>query len=259
MVSDAALTSHSLEQDSLEEILSQVRVRMPGPPFREVLRWIHEDLRPRNYVEIGVNAGASLRAALAETRCIGIDPEPLLDQTANSQTRIFAIYAMTSDHFFATVNLATVLGEPTFQLAFIDGLHLSEQVIQDFLNLERYAGKGSVILVHDCLPFDSVTAGRVRETSFYSGDTWKFLVFLKRRRPYLKVTVIPTLPTGLAIISGFGDADPKTERDPLASIEDIRRLDWSYYERHSSELAPSLANSRESVREYLSAIYTDSH
>ena len=103
----------------LEQHLAAARLRMPGPPFREVLRWIHEDIRPGNYVEIGVHAGESLRAALPGTRCIGIDPEPVIDQPLNEGTQV---YSIPSDEFFSTYDLRALLGGSHVALSFIDGL-----------------------------------------------------------------------------------------------------------------------------------------
>src|SRR5215467_1793101 len=51
-------------------------IRLPGPQYLEVMAMIHAHLRPRTYVEIGVNTGLSIALARPETRAIGIDPEP---------------------------------------------------------------------------------------------------------------------------------------------------------------------------------------
>jgi hypothetical protein len=233
--------------DNLDEDLAHARLQMPGPPFREVLRWIHEDVQPQTYVEIGVHAGESLRAALPGTICIGIDPEPVLEESLNPETRI---YAITSDEFFAKHDLSNMLGVPEVALSFIDGLHLAEQTIQDFANLERYTGPQSLILIHDCLPLDARTSTRVRNTSFYSGDAWKILVFLKHYRPHLRVGVIPTMPTGLAVVSGFDRAAVNNSHSPSA-ISEITQLAWEYFEENSSTLFDRIPNERNSVRRYL--------
>jgi hypothetical protein len=64
---------------------------------------------------------------------------------------------------------------PRFSLAFIDGLHLFEQAFLDFIALEKFARPGSVIMIHDCLPLNRVTADRTRTTDFYTGDVWKLV------------------------------------------------------------------------------------
>src|SRR6266571_135579 len=49
---------------------------LPGPDYLEVISMFHSPLRPRAYLEIGVESGQSIALARRETRAIGIDPEP---------------------------------------------------------------------------------------------------------------------------------------------------------------------------------------
>src|ERR1051326_9082596 len=144
----------SLDDGLHEQRLAQVARLFPGPDYYTVLGWIHEILKPANYIEIGVRRGTSLRLKWPETVGIGIDPEPVLDQAPPPTTQLFAT---TSDEFFQRHRLPELINAPCFVLAFIDGLHLFEQALRDFINLERYAGPGSVILIHDCLPLDEVS------------------------------------------------------------------------------------------------------
>src|SRR5215204_3016586 len=60
-----------------DEQLQESARRMPGPVYYWVLKWIHDFLKPANYVEIGVHQGVSLHQARRDTpRIIGIDPDP---------------------------------------------------------------------------------------------------------------------------------------------------------------------------------------
>lgn len=72
--------------------------RFPGPGYYDVLRRLHEDLRPESYVEIGVRRGRSLKLAMPPTMALGIDPFPDVDDRWSTQTRVLA---MTSSEFFA--------------------------------------------------------------------------------------------------------------------------------------------------------------
>ena len=110
---------------------------------------------------------------------------------------------MTSDSFFNTYDLAQVLRTPYFSLAFIDGLHLFEQALRDFIHLERFASHKSIILLHDCLPLDRATSDRIRTTHFYSGDVWKLPMCLKKHAQNLRIATIRTRPTGLCLVSHF--------------------------------------------------------
>ena len=136
--------------DALRDIhVAQASSALPGPDYYTVLGWVHQILRPETYVEIGIRHGDSLRAALPETKCVGIDPEPAIEGPLPPDTRVFA---MTSDEFFGSHDLAEVLGAENFSLAFIDGLHLFEQALLDFIHLERFAARQSIVMIHDSLP-----------------------------------------------------------------------------------------------------------
>ena len=235
---DAALLEAHL-RDSLE--------RLPGPAFYNVLSWIHRILEPHNYVEIGVHKGVSLVQALRTTPCIGIDPEPSIEYELPTDTRIFKL---TSDEFFARHDLTELLGGPV-ELAFIDGLHLFEQVLRDFVNLEQHAAANTVFLLHDCLPLDEVTASRERTTDFYCGDVWKAVLALRRRRPDLRMVTVRTAPSGLCLVQRL-DRGNHALRKELTEIEACyRALDFDYYLAHRQEMPEEIANERDEIRNWL--------
>lgn len=172
-------------------------MRFPGPDYYEVLQWLHEDLRPESYLEIGIWRGDSLRLAIPPTIALGIDPLPEVDGGWRTQTHVLP---MASTEFFAKRTLREFFGADRFSLAFVDGLHHFEQVIDDISNLENYAEPESIIAVHDTLPLDEMTAARVRQTLFYTGDVWKVVPFLKQYRPDLEFITVRTGPSGLTLI-----------------------------------------------------------
>jgi hypothetical protein len=200
-----ALCRQALEREPRNAVarLILVRARLPGEIYRQVLRRIHEHLRPRTYVEIGVDKGNTIALVGPETFAIGIDPVPQIECPLTPRTRIFA---NTSDDFFAQFDLSAELGGLPVDLAFIDGLHHFEFALRDFINIERYCTPASTILVHDCYPLDESTAGRERIYDFWSGDVWKLVVCLKRYRPDLSIHTIGTAPTGLAVIRNLDPA-----------------------------------------------------
>jgi predicted O-methyltransferase YrrM len=167
--------------------------------YRALLERLHERLRPRTYVEIGVRRGLSLGAAVPGTRMVGIDPEPEIGDPQVAQ--VASIFSETSDDFFRDHDLRAELGRLPVDLAFVDGMHLFEFALRDFANLERYARPGSVILVHDVLPEGPEMATRQFKGMGWCGDVWKLVPCLRETRPDLQVTVIDTEPTGLALIT----------------------------------------------------------
>ena len=228
--------------------------RLPGPAYYPVLKWIHGFMKPANYVEIGVNTGVSLQQARRDTPCvIGIDPTPNILPGIATQppTATAQIYQLTSDEFFDRYDLTEVLGGPLV-LAFIDGLHLFEQVLQDFANLERHADDRTVIVLHDCIPFDEATASRERTTDFYSGDVWKAVLALRRERPDLKMVMVRTAPTGLCIVTGLDRARRFEEALPEI-VCSYRELDFDYYLAHRQEMPEDIPNELKVIGDWLRA------
>jgi len=197
---ELGLCALHMREDLTEVHLMLSEMDMPGSPYREVLRRIHDTLRPRSYVEIGVFQGYTMALAAPGTRALGVDPAPQLQVALPPGAQI---YAQTSDDFFAQHDVRAELGGLPVDLAFIDGMHRFEFALRDFMNLEACCTTESVILVHDCYPLNRATATRDQLTTFWSGDIWRLIVLLKRHRPDLHVRTIAASPTGLGIITGL--------------------------------------------------------
>ena len=168
-----------------------------------LLRRIHEHLRPATYLEIGVHEGASLALVVPGTRSVGIDPAPAVRHPLPPNTTVLR---QTSDAAFAGDELSRSLDGQSVALAFIDGMHLFECALRDFIAVERRCTPSSTILVHDCYPRDEVTSARERTTVFWSGDVWKLVLGLAEFRPDLRVAVADVPPTGVAIVRGLDPA-----------------------------------------------------
>jgi Methyltransferase domain len=212
-------------------------------------------LKPANYVEIGVHKGVSLHQARKDAPCIiGIDPTPdMLPAIAQQAPAANAqIYELTSDEFFERHDLTELLGGPVV-LAFIDGLHLFEQVLRDFANLEKHSDGRTVILLHDCIPFDEATASRERTTDFYCGDVWKAALALRRTRPELKMVTVRTAPTGLCLVSGLDSSNERFEEELPEIEQSYKELDFDYYLAHRQEMPEEIPNQVKAVGDWLRA------
>lgn len=176
---------------------------LPGPSYRDILRRLHEVLRPRTYLEIGVEHGTTLALAAHSEHVIGIDPAPSPPgRVLPARARYFQ---MTSDAFFERHARSDVL-PAAVDLAFIDGKHWFDYALRDFRSVEAWCTPGSTVVLHDCLPVARAAASRVRQTRFWVGDTWKALECLLAERPDLEVSVIPCYPSGLVIVRGLDPA-----------------------------------------------------
>lgn len=175
-------------------------ISLTGENFRTLIRRIHEHFRPRTYIEIGIAVGATVALVGPYTQAIGVDPEPQVEGALPPNVRIVS---QASDDFFASHDLEKEFGGVPLELAFIDGMHLFEYALRDFINLERNAAPATTILLHDCYPLDERTSARQRLTTFWTGDVWKLVVCLKQHRPELRIHTLASPPTGLAVIRGL--------------------------------------------------------
>jgi SAM-dependent methyltransferase len=108
-----------------------------------------------DYLEIGCADNALFNSVAAANK-VGVDP------------RRGGTHRLTSDAFFATYD-----GAP-FDLIFIDGLHLYEQVRRDLDGALRVLKPGGWIAMHDMLPRDWLEehVPQIR-TRGWTGDGWK--------------------------------------------------------------------------------------
>ena len=162
----------------------------------ELLAHIHNKLLPNFYLEIGVQSGKSL--AIAKCKSIGIDPMPQLRFTLNNTA---SVIKSSSDSFFAKQADSLLTQAP--DLVFIDGMHLFEYVLRDFINVERYAGISTLVVIDDIYPGHPAQAQRKRKTMAWTGDVWKLLEILKIYRPDLFIQTLDAYPTGLLMITGL--------------------------------------------------------
>ena len=224
--------------------------RFRTAPYRRLLTKIHRHLKPRTYLEIGINNGDSLVLGDRSEISIGIDPNPRIEVI---MPRCARIYKTTSDAFFAERNLTAELGEKPLDLAFIDGMHLFEFALRDFINLERYCNRQSTILFHDTFPVDRPMATRERGTTLWTGDVWKVILCLKKYRPDLKIRTVDVGPTGLTIVRGI-DSNSNVLSSRLAEIErEFIAKDFDEIESEKDSKLNRMDNNWHDIEKFLSA------
>lgn len=162
------------------------------------LSGLHRRYAPRSYLEIGVNDGRGL--ARSRTRTIGVDPAFKI--TAELSCALQLVQA-TSDDFFARPDAIDWFPNKVIDLTFIDGLHIFEYALRDFINAERLSGPASVVVLDDMLPRSVDEAARDRHTWSWTGDVYKVAQVLAKYRPDLVVVPIDTEPTGLVLVVGL--------------------------------------------------------
>jgi SAM-dependent methyltransferase len=196
--------------------------------YLDILDRLHSELRSGHYLEIGVRHGRSL--ALARGAATGIDPAPAIECALPPTTKVVPL---TSDEFFAKFpeDLA-----PDF--CFIDGLHLFEYALRDFMNIERRAAPGAVVVFDDVFPNHPAQAERERRTRVWTGDIWRLVDVLRKYRPELFLLPVDAAPAGLLLVAGL---DPSN------------RVLWENYDNIVSE-ALAISRPPSSVLERRGAI-----
>lgn len=178
--------------------------------YLDFLRELHERLAPRTYLEIGVAGGHSL--ALSRCRSVGIDPGFVVDQQLLAPV---SLHRCTSDDYFAS--LASEGRGPfadlPIDLAYVDGMHLFEYALRDFIAIERHAASSTVVAFDDVLPRDVEEAARDRQIHPWTGDVFRITEALATHRPDLRLITVDTEPTGTLVVAKL---------DPSSDVLDSR-------------------------------------
>ena len=111
----------------------------------------------------------------------------------------FLTYRMTSDQFFE------VYPQKKYDVIFIDGLHLENQVDRDIFNALKHLNPGGVVIVHDCLPTTPQSQSEENPTGDWVGTVWRSIVKYTLYTP-CNVKVIDT-DWGVGIIEYTDDTD----------------------------------------------------
>lgn len=115
----------------------------------------------KNYLEIGCDKD-QLFSKISIKKKIGVDP------FSGGTIRD------TSDNFFKN-NIIK------FDIVFIDGLHLYDQVKKDIENSLKVLNNNGVIFVHDCMPQSYFHQAVPRAQHSWNGDVWKNIVESRTR------------------------------------------------------------------------------
>ena len=138
----------------------------------DVIRKLIQKYGYTTYLEIGINVGLNFQAINLENKT-GVDP------VGNKHTT----HVMTSDVFFEQ-------NDRTYDLIFIDGLHMYEQVYKDVLNALKVLRPNGTIVCHDMLPTTEKSQRYPRETACWNGNCWKAWVRLRQEREDLSMRVV---------------------------------------------------------------------
>jgi hypothetical protein len=214
-----ALTCHATvlgtQQQPAQVPEPQQSLEFSGLSYVEMLWWIDKLLGPRNYLEIGTGGGHALTQISCDAVCI--DPDFQIRQNVLGARRRTMFFQDSSDMVFQDEDMRRHFPHG-IDLIFLDGLHLFEALLRDFINVERLANERSVVVLHDCLPINTRMTERLRRDGqdeedpatrgFWTGDVWKILLILKRYRSDLSLCFLDCGPTGLVVCTGLKPRNP---------------------------------------------------
>lgn len=164
----------------------------------------------KNYLEIGV---CDPSICFDKINCENKDSvDPGVEYSVNPVT-----YPFTSDEFFKLLGNGELdkIYNHKWDVIFIDGLHISEQVLRDVVNSLQHLNPNGYILLHDCNPPDIFHA---REDYYvngqqrpWNGTVWKALYYL-RANSDLDVCTVDT-DWGVGIVRNQKEGELRPEID----------------------------------------------
>lgn len=125
---------------------------------------------------------------------------------------------MTSDEFFEK-------NSERFDVIFIDGLHLSEQVLKDILNALDILNDGGYIICHDMNPIKEEHQHRDVRGYLWNGDCWKAFVQLRSERNDLEMFVV-NADHGCGVIKKGSQIPIKIDGEMNYNSLDNNRKEW---------------------------------
>lgn len=193
---------------------------------QELINYLIERNNYKRYLEIGVEDGHSLHSVKCQIKH-GVDP--------NSK---HATFHLTSDDFF--YQLAPHI---KYDLIFIDGLHLEDQVDRDIKNSLKHLSSNGIIVVHDCNPPTSWHQRSYQEAKkngfrLWNGTVWRSIVKLRATRPDLLVQVVDT-DWGCGLIKPINNIDDTLTTNSEIELPSIELFNYEYLEQNR-ELALNL-------------------
>lgn len=174
----------------------------------DIIKYLIEKHEYKSYLEIGVLGNETFNSLPPLQVKHSVDP--------NGQ----AMFSMPSDDFFA------YYCTHSYDLIFIDGLHLAEQAQRDIENSLTHLNKNGIIVVHDCLPTEEWHQLRKGiDGKPWTGDVWKAFAAIRATRFDLKMQTVDT-DWGCGLIAR------RTRELQCEGPVEIGQWDWPRFKQH---------------------------
>ncbi|NQZ75642.1 MAG: class I SAM-dependent methyltransferase [Ekhidna sp.] len=192
----------------------------------EIINFLLQGRSDANYLEIGVRNPEDNFNYIVAANKYSVDPGVEFEENPVD-------FQMTSDEFFQQLAEGKILKDTLFDVLFIDGLHLAEQVDRDINNALQYIKEDGFIVLHDCNP---PSEWHARETYNYkltpakgcwNGTTWKAFVNARKSQEFFSCCI--DTDWGVGIIS---------KKIDLGLRNEISNPYWEYsiFEKNRTEI-----------------------
>lgn len=141
----------------------------------DIINYLIRKYNYKSYLEIGLDTGVNYEHVQCDSKA-SVDPffredhengrDLQFDSDIPQRIKDLLTYRLTSDCFFEQ-------NTKTYDIIFVDGLHLEAQVGKDIINGLKVLNPCGIIVVHDCLPGSELMQEVPRKTGAWNGSVWK--------------------------------------------------------------------------------------
>lgn len=182
-----------------------------------VLAGLHQIVRPRFYLEIGIGNGDAL--ALARCKSVGVDPVAQEWPAFGPNVHIFQ---NSSDVFFAQQADIWLHAQP-LDFVLIAGIPLMDYVLRDLIALESWAQPYTLVAIPGIFPPTQEASTRHRTSCNWCGDVWRLPGLLREFCPDLQLIELDVEPAGLLLITGFSPKNQTLTKKYQQYVECIKK------------------------------------
>ena len=207
-----------------EKFGSQIKAN--GPRYIRFLKALHSQYVFDWFLEIGSRNGNSLTTVRSKT--IAVDPTFSITKNVTGLKPELHLFQKTSDSFFESKFLEK--NGIKVSLAFLDGMHLFEYLLRDFIATERNCASNGIIMLHDCCPWTREMTTRDLDNlpkGPWTGDVFKLIPILQKFRPDLRIHVFDCKPTGLVAVSKLDPGNTVLSEKYHQIVEEYLNVDFS--------------------------------
>ena len=198
---------------------------------------LKDALNASRYLEIGVAAGATFFGVEIDDKT-AVDPRFRFDYAARATDKV-RFFEMFSDDFFK-------IGDEnlSYDIIFLDGLHVFGQTYRDFCATMAYATRRTLWIIDDTVPSDIYSAWPNQREAVdlrrrsggksgrWHGDVYKVIFAIRDYFPTLNYCTLPEA-NGQTLI---WFETRKDFRPIFNSMESIERMSYFDFVKHESEM-----------------------